>query len=217
MRERVIQKILDNKLIAIVRGTEEAAIVPLAKALAVGGIGMMEITFNQAKPESFESTLRGIAAVKEKLGDRLMCGAGTVISPEQVDLAAEAGALFIVSPNTDAVVIKRTRELGLVSLPGAMTPSECLSASAAGADFVKLFPAMQLGVSYLKAIRAPLSHIKFLAVGGIDEHNAAGFIKAGAVGLGAGGNLVNKDWIDTGEFDRITAVARKLVSVVNET
>jgi 2-dehydro-3-deoxyphosphogluconate aldolase/(4S)-4-hydroxy-2-oxoglutarate aldolase len=215
MREKIIQKILDGRLIAIVRGIEEAAIIPLAESLSDGGIGIMEITFDQARPESFGSTLRSITAIKEKLGDRMMCGSGTVISPEQVDLAAEAGALFIVSPNTDVAVIKRTRELGLVSLPGAMTPSECLIASAAGADFVKLFPAAALGVSYFKALRAPLSHIKFLAVGGIDESNAADFIKAGAVGLGAGGNLVNRDWIAAGEFDWITDAARKLVSAVN--
>jgi 2-dehydro-3-deoxyphosphogluconate aldolase/(4S)-4-hydroxy-2-oxoglutarate aldolase len=193
---------------------EEAAVLPLAAALAAGGIGMMEITFNQAKPDSFEATLRGISAVREKMGDDLLCGAGTVVSPEQVESAAKAGALFIVSPNTDPAVIGKTRELGLVSLPGAMTPGECLDAHAAGADFVKLFPAAALGPSYLKAIRAPLSHISFLAVGGIDENNAADFIQAGATGLGVGGNLVNRDRIAAGEFDRISAVARKLVLAV---
>ncbi|MDR1419761.1 MAG: bifunctional 4-hydroxy-2-oxoglutarate aldolase/2-dehydro-3-deoxy-phosphogluconate aldolase [Treponema sp.] len=214
MREKIIRQILDSRLIAIVRGMEEATILPLAEALSAGGIGLMEITFNQAKPESFGSTLRGITAVKEKLGDRLLCGVGTVISPEQVDLAAEAGALFIVSPNTDSDVIKKTRKHSLVSLPGAMTPGECLCAQTAGADFVKLFPAAALGIPYFKSIHAPLNHIRFLAVGGIDENNAADFIRAGAAGLGVGGNLVNKDWIAAGEFDKITAAARKLVSAV---
>jgi 2-dehydro-3-deoxyphosphogluconate aldolase/(4S)-4-hydroxy-2-oxoglutarate aldolase len=212
MYEKVIRTLLNKKIIAIVRGMEETAILPLAEALAAGGIGLMEITFNQAKPDSFESTLRGISAVKERLGDKLLCGAGTVITPEQVDLAAKAGALFIVSPNTDVDVIKRTRKRNLASLPGAMTPSECLCAQMAGADFVKLFPAAALGVPYFKSIRAPLNHIRFLAVGGIDENNAADFINAGAAGLGIGGNLVNKDWIAAGEFDRITAAACKLVS-----
>jgi 2-dehydro-3-deoxyphosphogluconate aldolase/(4S)-4-hydroxy-2-oxoglutarate aldolase len=214
MREAIIQKILDEKLIAIVRGMEEKAILPLAEAFIAGGIGMMEVTFNQAKPESFEATMWSIAAVKEKLGDKLACGAGTVISVEQVDLAAKAGALFIVSPNVDAEVIRRTRELGLVSLPGCTTPSECLAAHNAGADFIKLFPASDLGIGYLKAIRAPLSHLKFLAVGGINENNAADFIKAGALGFGVGGNLVNKDWIASGQFDKISDTARKLVAAV---
>jgi 2-dehydro-3-deoxyphosphogluconate aldolase/(4S)-4-hydroxy-2-oxoglutarate aldolase len=214
MRDVIIQKILDEKLIAIVRGMEEKTIIPLAEAFIAGGINMMEITFNQAKPESFEATMRSIAAVKEKLGNKLICGAGTVISAEQVDLAAKAGALFIVSPNADAELIRRTLELGLVSLPGCMTASECLTAHNAGADFIKLFPASDLGAGYLKAIRAPLSHLKFLAVGGINENNAADFIKAGALGLGVGGNLVNKDWIASGQFDKISDLAHKLVEAV---
>ncbi|GHV48736.1 2-dehydro-3-deoxy-phosphogluconate aldolase [Spirochaetia bacterium] len=214
MREVIIQKILDEKIIAIVRGMEEKFIIPLAEAFIAGGISMMEVTFNQAKPESFETTMRSITAVKEKLGDKLVCGAGTVISIEQVELAAKAGALFIVSPNVDAAVIHRTRELGLVSLPGCMTASECLIAHNAGADFIKLFPTSDLGTGYLKAIRAPLSHLKFLAVGGINENNAADFIKAGALGLGVGGNLVNKDWIASGQFDKISDTARKLVEAV---
>jgi 2-dehydro-3-deoxyphosphogluconate aldolase/(4S)-4-hydroxy-2-oxoglutarate aldolase len=158
--------------------------------------------------------MRSIAAVKEKLGEKIVCGAGTVISVEQVDLAAKAGALFIVSPKADEAVIRRTRELGLVSLPGCMTASECLIAHNAGADFIKLFPASDLGTGYLKAIRAPLSHLKFLAVGGINENNAADFIRAGALGLGVGGNLVNKDWIALEQFDKISDTARKLVAAV---
>jgi 2-dehydro-3-deoxyphosphogluconate aldolase/(4S)-4-hydroxy-2-oxoglutarate aldolase len=216
MRETVIRRIMGSRLIVIVRGMEEGAILPLAEALSAGGIDLMEITFNQAKPDSFEATLRGIAAVKERMGDRLLCGAGTVLSPEQVELAAQAGAAFIVSPSPDTAVIEKTRELALVSLPGAMTPGECLSAHGAGADFVKLFPASVLGPGYLKAIRAPLSHIKFLAVGGIVENNASDFIKAGAAGLGVGGNLVNRDRIAAENFDRITADARRLVSAVRE-
>ncbi|MDR1899767.1 MAG: bifunctional 4-hydroxy-2-oxoglutarate aldolase/2-dehydro-3-deoxy-phosphogluconate aldolase [Treponema sp.] len=216
MRENTIQKIRETKIIAIVRGMEEKFILPLAEALAAGGISLMEITFNQAKPETFEATMRNITAVNEKLGDKLTCGAGTVISPEQVVLADKAGAAFIVSPNVDVDVIRRTRELGLVSLPGAMTASECLSAHYAGADFIKLFPAADLGTGYLKAIRAPLSHLKFLAVGGINENNAQDFIKAGALGLGIGGNLVNKDWIAAGEFNKITDLAHILVKAVNQ-
>jgi 2-dehydro-3-deoxyphosphogluconate aldolase/(4S)-4-hydroxy-2-oxoglutarate aldolase len=214
MGEKVIQSIIEHKLIAIVRGAEESTILPLAEALLAGGITMMEITFNQAKPETFDSTLRGISHVREKFGDSLLAGAGTVISTDQVDMAYQAGALYIISPNTNPAVIHRTRELGMVSLPGALSPSECLAAHEAGADFVKLFPASDLGTGYLKAIRAPLSHIKFLAVGGINEKNAGDFIKAGALGLGVGGNLVNKDWIAAGEWDKISDLARQLVEAV---
>jgi len=214
MREKVIQSILDKKIIAIVRGMEERVILPLAEALLAGGITMMEITFNQSKPETFESTAKGITALRETFGERLLVGAGTVITTALLELAKKAGALYIVSPNTDTEIIKNTRSLGLVSLPGALSPSECLAAHNAGADFIKLFPASDLGSNYLKAIRAPLSHIKFLAVGGINEKNAAEFIKAGAVGLGVGGNLVNKEWIAAGEFNKITQSAQDIVQAV---
>jgi 2-dehydro-3-deoxyphosphogluconate aldolase/(4S)-4-hydroxy-2-oxoglutarate aldolase len=216
MREKVIQRISDMKIIAIVRGADEDLILPLGEALAAGGITMMEITFNQAKPDSFDATLRGIARVREQFGGRLLAGAGTVLSEAQVDLAREAGALYIVSPNTNPSVIRHTRELGLVSLPGALSPGECLAAHEAGADFVKLFPASDLGTGYLKALKAPLSHLKFLAVGGINEQNAAAFIRAGALGLGVGGNLVNREWMAAGEWEKITALARRLVKAVED-
>ena len=211
MREKVIQCILDKKIIAIVRGMEEQVILPLAEAFLAGGVGMMEVTFNQSRPDSFEATAKSIAALRSAFGERMLAGAGTVITTAQLELAKKAGALYIVSPNADPEIIKRTRELGLVSLPGATTPSECVVAHNAGADFIKLFPASDLGSNYLKAIKAPLSHIRFLAVGGVNEKNIAEFLRAGADGAGVGGNLVNKEWIAAGEFDKITETAKALV------
>jgi 2-dehydro-3-deoxyphosphogluconate aldolase/(4S)-4-hydroxy-2-oxoglutarate aldolase len=214
MREEVVQKIMAEKIIAIARGMDEKSMLPLAEALGAGGIGLVEFTFDQTKPESFEATARGIRAVNGAFSGRIVCGAGTVISVEQAELAAGAGAAFVVSPNTDTAVIRRTVELGMASLPGAATAGECVAAHNAGADFVKLFPASELGPGYLKALRSPLGHIRFLAVGGIDERNAADFIKAGAVGLGIGGNLVNREWIAAGEFGKITGLAALLVKTV---
>ena len=101
----------------------------------------------------------------------------------------------------------------MVSMPGAMTPTEIVTAHDAGAEFVKLFPAADLGAGYVKAVRAPLSHIKLLAVGGVSEKNFADFLKAGVVGAGVGGNLANRTWIENGEFDKITEVARQLVEI----
>jgi 2-dehydro-3-deoxyphosphogluconate aldolase/(4S)-4-hydroxy-2-oxoglutarate aldolase len=216
MREKVIQRILETKIIAIVRGADEELILPLGEALTAGGITMMEITFNQAKPDSFGATLRGITGIREHFGDRLLAGAGTVLSEAQVDQARDAGALYIISPNTNPAVIRRTRDLGLVSLPGALSPSECVAAHEAGADFVNLFPAADLGTGYLKALTAPLSHIKFLAVGGITGQNAAAFIKAGARGLGVGGTLVNKEWMAGGHWEKITDLARQLVTSLGQ-
>jgi len=215
MRDIIIDAILNGKLIAIVRGMDEEQIVPIAEAIRAGGIKMLEVTFNQSKPESFEATARSIKAIRNAFGEEGFAGAGTVLTLEQLRLAAEAGAQYIISPDTNPDIIMKTRELGLVSIPGAMTPGECVVAHNAGADFVKLFPLGNLGAGYLKAIRAPLSHIRFLGVGGINDKNAAEFLAARAAGFGVGGNLVNKEWIDAGRFDLITSLAAKYVEAVS--
>lgn len=134
-------------------------------------------------------------------------GAGTVTSTALAELAHSAGAQFIVSPDTDPAVIRRTKELGMCAMPGAMTPSEIKTAYEAGADFVKVFPASVLGPEYIRAIRGPLGQIPLLAVGGVSEGNAAAFLQAGC----AGGKLVNRDWIAAGQWDSITQLARQLV------
>ena len=211
MRETIIQKVLEEKAIAIVRGASAEDCVKVADALYEGGIRFMEITFNHKNPDSYKDTAAAIKSVAEKYAGKMYIGAGTVISPELVELAASAGALYIISPDTNPDVIKKTRELGLVSMPGAVTPSEVLLAHRSGADFVKLFPIGSFGTAYIKALCAPISHVKMLAVGGVNEDNAAEFIKAGVVGVGVGGNLANKKWIDAGEFSKITETARKLV------
>lgn len=211
MRERIISEILDRRIIAIVRGVETEKVVRVAQALYDGGVTLVELTFDQKKPASWRETADAIASIKARLGDRMFIGAGTVTSVELVELAAKAGAGYIISPDTDPAVITRTRELELVSLPGAYTPTEAKQAHNAGADFVKLFPCVGDATAYLKALKAPLSHIRFLAVGGITADNAADFIRAGALGVGVGGSLVNKKWVDAGEFEKITAEAKRLV------
>ena len=214
MREKVIDWIEKEKIIAIVRGAEPEQCKAVAQALYAGGIRLMEITYDQKRPESWQATANTIGALAREYEGRMFVGAGTVTSPELVELTAKAGGAFIISPDTDVAVIKKTRELGLVSMPGAMTPSEIKTAHNAGADFVKLFPVGSLGAGYLKAVKAPLSHIKIMAVGGVNEENAAEFLKAGAAGLGVGGNLAKKAWIEAGEYDRLTAAAKALVEAV---
>ena len=211
-REEVIQRILDEKIISIIRGVDPEQALKAAEALYAGGISLVEVTFNQAKPESFEDTAKAIRAIKEQLDGKVLVGAGTVTSVELVEMAAQAGASYIISPDTDAAVIGRTRELGLVSLPGAYTPTEAKQAHNAGADFVKLFPCIGDAQAYLKAIRAPLSHIRFLAVGGVTADNAKSFLQAGAVGLGVGSSLVNPKWADANEYYKITEEAKRFVA-----
>lgn len=214
MREQVIKKIEEEKIIAIIRGIEPNKAVEVAKALFEGGVKLVEVTFNQKCPEKFIDTANAISAIKSAMGDKMCVGAGTVITKKQVDIAKSAGAEYIVSPDTDKKVIKYSVKKGLVSLPGAYTPSEIKKAHNAGADFVKVFPCPS--ASYIKAVKAPLSHIKLLAVGGVGKDNAEEFIKAGAVGIGVGSLLVNAEWVRNGEFNKITEIAKTLVENVNK-
>ena len=209
MREQIIQKVLDKKIVAIVRGVYGEDCVNLARALCEGGIELLEVTFDQSKPESLNRTSDTIRQLVEQLGDRMIFGAGTVTTLEMLELARNAGAQFVVSPDTNEEVIKATVAAGMVSMPGALTPTEIVTAHRYGADFVKLFPAGTQGTAYFKAVTAPLNHIRLLAVGGVNEKNIADFMAAGAVGAGVGGNLVNKTWIANGEFDKITALAKE--------
>lgn len=214
MKADVIKAIETEKVIAIVRGLDEETCSKVAAALYEGGIRLMEITFNQKDPSSFPATARAISCLSKQYASRMLIGAGTVLSAEQVDLAAKAGAKYIISPDVNEEVIRRSCELDLVSIPGAMTASEITSAYRLGADFVKLFPTANLGPSYVKALRAPLSHVKLLAVGGINENNVADYLKAGMCGAGIGGNLSNKAWIEAGEFERITETAKIILERV---
>ncbi|MDO4548970.1 MAG: bifunctional 4-hydroxy-2-oxoglutarate aldolase/2-dehydro-3-deoxy-phosphogluconate aldolase [Clostridia bacterium] len=213
-REQLTNAIIDGKIIAIARGITASQAVDTARALYAGGIKLMEITFDQSGKLPFSHTLNGIRAIREKIGGKLHVGAGTVLNVEQVELAAESGAEYIISPDVNEDVIRRTLELGLISIPGAMTPSEITRASNSGADFVKLFPAGALGTDYIRAIRAPLSHVKLLAVGGVSDSNIAQFIASGCVGAGIGGNLVNRTWIADGKYDAVTQVAKKTVAAL---
>jgi 2-dehydro-3-deoxyphosphogluconate aldolase/(4S)-4-hydroxy-2-oxoglutarate aldolase len=141
-------------------------------------------------------------------------GAGTVLTETQVIKAASAGAKFIISPDTNPAVIQKTKALGLISMPGALTPTEASLASRSGADFVKLFPIGSLGKDYLKAIKAPLSNVRFLAVGGVDVSNARDYMSAGAVGIGIGSGIASAALIKSGDFAKITEQARRYIEEV---
>ncbi|MBQ5954241.1 MAG: bifunctional 4-hydroxy-2-oxoglutarate aldolase/2-dehydro-3-deoxy-phosphogluconate aldolase [Lachnospiraceae bacterium] len=208
-REEIIGKIYEDKVIAIVRGIGSEPLLKLANALYAGGITMMEITFDQARPETWDTTAASIAFLRAQVGDHMAIGAGTVTSSYLVEKAVSAGAEYIISPDVQKEVIEKTKEMGAVSIPGAMTPTEVIAAYKYGADFVKIFPAANLGQKYIKALRGPINHIPLLAVGGVNEDNLKDFLEVGMIGAGVGGNLVNKKWIEEGEFDKITELARK--------
>lgn len=212
--QKIIDSIKEHKVIAICRGVSRENLISAAEALYEGGIRLMEVTYSANGAVTDEDTAENIRILAEYFGEKMFIGAGTVLTERQVVLTKEAGGRFIISPNTDVDVIRKTKELGLVSIPGSLTPTEAVVAHKAGADFVKLFPAGTFGPSYVKAVKAPLSHVDVLAVGGIDENNAAAFLTAGACGVGVGGNLVNNSWIKVGEFEKVKEVAAKMVAAV---
>lgn len=211
VREEVIQKVKEKKIIAIVRKVYGEDCRKLTEALLAGGISLMEFTFDQNEPDDWEKTCENIKMVRKNFEGRMYCGAGTVLTKRQVELAAEAGAQFIVSPSVNCEVIEETKKRGMVSMPGAMTVTEIVNAAEYGADFVKVFPAADLGVAYIKAIRSPINHIPLLAVGGVNERNIGEFIEAGTSGVGIGGDLVNRKWIVAGDFEKIRKTAEALV------
>lgn len=208
MKQDAINKIIENKLVVIVRGIKSEAIIPLSEAMYAGGIRALEITYNASNPAEDEEVANNIRKLTEHFGDKMMIGAGTVLNTKQVELTKAAGGKFIISPNVNVQVIKKTCELGMVSIPGALTPTESVQAYEAGADFVKLFPITNLGSGYVKAMKAPLSHIRFLGVGGIDENNMTEYLNAGVCGFGIGSNIVNKKLVEAEDYDAITELAR---------
>ncbi len=212
MREDTVRKVLDGRIVAIIRGFPPDTCLRLAEAYAEGGIGLVEVTFNQRAPETWKDTAAAIKAIRERFAGEVLAGAGTVLTEEQLDMCADAGGEYMITPNVNVQLIRACVKKGLVAMPGAMTPSEAVAAWDAGASFVKVFPAGTLGPGYVKAICAPLSHIPFLAVGGISPDNVGDFVRAGCVGAGVGGNLANKEWISAGAWDKIADTARLLVA-----
>ncbi|WNS43173.1 bifunctional 4-hydroxy-2-oxoglutarate aldolase/2-dehydro-3-deoxy-phosphogluconate aldolase [Paenibacillus sp. MMS20-IR301] len=208
----VIEKIRQHKVVAILRGLHADDALRVTEALLAGGITLVEIPFNQRGAAPGHDAPAVIRLLKERFGGSLCIGAGTALTAGQVDLAAAAGAEFILSPGTAAAVITRTKEHGLVSVPGAATASEMAEAYRCGADIVKLFPAGDLGIGYMKAVLAPLNHIPVMAVGGVDDSNLQEWLQAGACSVGIGARLVREVWVKERRYDELTALAAQYVS-----
>ena len=214
MREKIIQKVEEEKIIAIIRGVDKEKLVPLVGTLKKGGIKFVEVTYSANKKVSDEETAEMIAMLVKTYGDEMYIGAGTVLEESQVGLTKSVGGQFIISPDVNEQVIKRTRALDMVSMPGALTPSEITTAARFGADFVKLFPISNLGSNYVKAIKAPLSNIKLLAVGGIHDKNMEEYYKAGCVGFGIGSNITDKKMIENNDWKGVENLAKVYVETI---
>ena len=199
-------EIEQTRLVAILRRTEPTLACETVEALLGAGVRAVEVTFNSP------GALDMLRAIAEAFGSRVLIGAGTVLESEQADAALELGARFIVSPHTDVPLVSNLARRGVPCMPGALSPTEVLTAWRAGATLVKLFPAGPVGASYLKDLRGPLTHIPLVPTGNVTLDNAESFIKAGAWGLGLGSALAEPRLIAERRFDdlaeRATAFLR---------
>ena len=207
-RDSMLQRVLDRCIVAVIRAESPDLLVDVAEALLAGGVEVMEVTFTVPRATQ---VLEKLAA---KLGDRILLGAGTVLDPETARAALLAGAEFLVSPSVNVEVIQMCRRYSKLVLPGALTPTEVVTAWQAGADIVKIFPSEITGPKYLKALHGPLPHIRLMPTGGVNLDTAAEFLKAGACALGVGGSLVDPKAVAAGDLKKIESLARQFVAAV---
>ncbi|MEG0450855.1 MAG: bifunctional 4-hydroxy-2-oxoglutarate aldolase/2-dehydro-3-deoxy-phosphogluconate aldolase [Lysinibacillus sp.] len=200
----LLEKIKKDKIVAIFRHVTIEALLKQADLLLENDINILEITLNS------EGALEVIYELKRRFSKDICIGAGTVMSEEDVVSAKDAGAAFIISPHMDVDVIKKTKELELLSISGAITPTEIFTAHKNGADMIKIFPASSLGVNYVKSLKGPFPSIPFMATGGIDEHNAKDYINSGYDAIGMGSSLTSAKIESVEEFKRKIKLLKSL-------
>lgn len=213
MKETVLNAVRQHRIMVVSRGLTDEQLIPYCQALVDGGIRLVELPFAPLDPHKHENTPRQIRLIREHFGDRLLVGAGTVLSPEDVDAAADAGACYVLAPSFDERVVRRAQERGICAFPGVMTPTEAQNAHLCGADMVKIFPTGILGVSYLKALRVPLPHIGMIAMGGVTAQNLPDFL-ACCEAVGVGGGICDLKAVQAGNYALITEKALAYTSQV---
>jgi len=206
-----LAELTESGVVAVIRGTTPDNIIPIAKALCAGGVRALEITVETPR------VLTILEKLSVEMGDKAIVGAGTVLDAETARAAIMAGAKFIFSPTVNKETIKMTKRYGVISVPGAMTPTEILTGYENGADLIKVFPANIVGPGFIKDVHGPLPHIPLMPTGGIDLNNADTYIKAGAVAVGVGSTLVNtKVTMDDEYYQNLTLKAQQFVEKVRE-
>lgn len=201
----VFEKMMESRVVAVLRKFDTSKVVPLAQALVEGGITAIEITMDT------ENALQAIADVRKALGKDIAVGAGTVLDPETGRAAMLAGAQFLVAPTLNVDLIRLGNRYGRMVVPGCMTPTEIQQACEAGADVIKIFPAGVVTANFFRNVLGPLDHITLMATGGVSIDNVKEYRAKGVDVVGVGGNLIDKEAVAAGQFEKITAYAAKLV------
>ena len=209
MQNETAQRLAAAGLIPVLRARSVNEALALVDAMVAGGVTVVEVTM------TVPGAMSVLRQLKSKYGSQLLLGSGTVMSVEQCVETIEAGSEFVVSPSLQLDVIRKTKELGKTSIPGALTPTEVIAAWNAGADFVKIFPCSAVGgASYLKALKAPFPDLRLIPTGGVTLQSAAEFIEAGASALGVGSDLVNAKAIADGKPEIVTGAARAYLEII---
>lgn len=209
-RAAVLQQVLDSKLIAVVRYDDPKPLIRALHAVVEGGVSAIEVTL------TVPNALQVISEAQRELGNRVLIGAGTVLEVDTAKAALDAGASFIVSPVTQPEVINFCAMTEVAVMPGAFTPTEIVAAWNAGADIVRVFPADCLGPSFFQAVHNPFPKIRLMPTGGVRLATARSFLDAGAVCLGVGSQLVDRNLVDQGNLDALRDRSRQFVQVVDD-
>lgn len=210
-KSKVIEQIQKIGILPVLRADSVARALKIAQAIEAGGITALEVTM------TVPGAIDVIRTLAEQAGDRILIGAGSVLDPETARLCMLAGAQFVVSPTLKVATIEMCHRYGVAVMPGAITPTEVLTAWEAGADIVKVFPCSAMGgASYLKAIKAPMPQLRLIPTGGVSLATAEEFLRAGALALGVGGDLVNSKASTESEYNTITETARKYLTILKK-
>lgn len=201
----VVSQLIENGVVAVIRMTDAERLKDVISAISAGGVRGIEITM------TVPNAVKIIAEVAPRVPSGVLVGAGTVVDAATADAVIDAGATFVVGPVLSMPVIETAKRRGIAVMPGCYSPTEILAGWRAGADIIKVFPATSLGPKYFKDIRGPLPDIKLMPTGGVSVENAGEWIKAGAVAVGIGTDLLDKKMIDSGDFDGLRRRAELLV------
>ena len=209
-RSEILDSVLDSGAVAVVRMADAARLVRVAEAIARGGVTAIEVTMTTP------NALAVIEDVARELGDAVVVGVGSVLDADTARRAVDAGARYVVSPVFKPEIIDASHRLGVPAMPGCFTPTEILAATEAGADTVKVFPADVLGMPFFRGVLAPMPHLKLMPTGGVSLTNAGDWVRAGAVAVGVGSALLDKQAIASGDYATLTRHARTLRASVEE-
>lgn len=207
-------EILKEKLVIIARATPPDVLIRSAEALVNAGVRLLETTFDHRLDNPVAENAEKIAALEKAFGGRLLIGAGTVLNEEEVQAAFDAGAKFIISPNTNERVVARTKKLGMLSIPGTATATEVCAAWNMGADIVKFFPADDLGFHYIQNLRGPLPHIPLMATGGVNPVTIPRLLELGVAAVGTGITVLRPDLLEAHDYAGIETLAKMHVDAV---